>query len=466
MRIVFATFSKESMSGGAGRVAFEIAQAFARQGHDVVLVLPGNKTQVKKIEPNLRHLEIKSLNSEGGISVPYLTVNNLQFLFNFLEKFSPQIIHAHDFGPICLVAQFWAINHQIPFVYTAHVMPTKRAYFTIGQYSKALSRLMDTELMKRYFTTFFKDCDAMIALNKEAEKDILKSGFRQKIFMIPNGRDLKIYQRCRLSKLSEKPKQLTFVGYLAKSKNQKYLLRVMNFLPDDFALNLVGTFINPRYLQELKDEVQKKGLKNINFIGEVSHNQIPDLLEKTHLFVSASTMEVQSLAVIEALASGTPVVGLANETNEELVDDSVGFCLEKKTSPKFFAEKVQKIFSLSQREYEALCRQARKKVVHLDWPIIVEQTKRAYLELIEEKKNKDKGIELKKIKEILELLPTSKFKSFLKKQVQIQSPKMANLKKKNALLFALTIFATFFLGIFYWLSNKIKRISLLMKLHQ
>ncbi len=45
---------------------------------------------------------------------------------------------------------------------------------------------------------------------------------------------------------------------------------------------------------------------------------------KTHAFVSASKMEVQSLAIIEALASGSPVIGLGNETVDELVDETNG----------------------------------------------------------------------------------------------------------------------------------------------
>jgi len=455
MKVVFTTFFRESKGGGCGRVPYEIAQAFAQQGHEVVLVRPGEKTQIKKVALHLKHLEIKSL-SEGEVSIPYLTVKNLQFLFNFLEKFHPQVIHGQDFGPITLAAQFWAINHQIPFIYTSHVLPTKSTDFGIGEISKVFSRLMDTSLMKRYFLTFFKNCDAVIALNQEVKKDILKYGFKEKIFIIPNGRDLKIYYQCRLTRLNEKQKQLTFIGYLSKRKNQKYLLKVMEFLSDNFVLNLVGPPINPRYLQELKNYVQKKHLKNINFLGEIPYEKIPELLEKTHVLVSASKMEVQSLVIIEALASGTPVVGLSNETVDELVDSSAGFRLEKKTSLKVFAEKVKKICSLSQKDYESLGRQAQKKVAHLDWSEIVKQTKQAYQELMTEKKNKeDLKKKSKNIKEILNLLPPSKFKSFLQKQVE--RPQVKNIKKKNVWAFIMTIVATFFLGISYWFLNKVKK---------
>ncbi|MBU2563705.1 MAG: glycosyltransferase, partial [Actinobacteria bacterium] len=157
MKVVFITFFRESKGGGVGRVSYEIAQAFAQQDHKTVLIRPGEKTQLKKVAPHLEYLQIRSI-GEGDVAIPYLTVSNLKFLFNFLEKFSPQIVHGHDFGPLTLATQFWAINHEIPFIYTTHVLLTKPADFAINEFSKILKRLMDTTLMKKYFFSFFKNC--------------------------------------------------------------------------------------------------------------------------------------------------------------------------------------------------------------------------------------------------------------------------------------------------------------------
>jgi len=457
MRVVFTTFFSESKGGGIGRVSYEIAQAFAQQGHKTILICPGKKTQLKKVAPHLEYLQIRSI-IEGDIAIPYLTMPNLKFLFNFLEEFSPQIVHGHDFGPLTLTAQFWVINHKIPFIYTTHVLPTKPADFAIGEFSKSLKRLMDTTLMKKYFFLFFKNCDALIALNKYIQKDIIEYGFRGKVFTIPNGRYLSSYQRCCPAKLSEKQKQLTFIGYLSTRKNQKYLCRVMEYLPENFVLNLIGVPINPKYLQELKTYVQKKSLKNVNFLGEVPYEKIPGLLEKTHVFVSASKMEVQSLVIIEALASGTPVVGLSNETVSEFIDDSVGFLLGKEAHPRTFAKKVKKICSLSQKEYEFLCNNAQKRVAHLDWPDIVKQTEMVYQKLIKEKKINKGERKVSNIKVILKMLHIPKNKSFLQKIVQKSGDKIN--KKKNILMFIMTIIGTFFLGICYWFLNKTKRIPI------
>ena len=459
MRVVFSTFFRESKGGGCGRISYEIAQAFAHQGHETVLIRPGEKTQIEKVAPHFRYLEIKSL-GEGEVSIPYLSVNNLQFLFNFLEKFRPQIIHGQDFGPTSLVTQFWAINHHLPFLYTGHVLPTKFSEFGIGEFSESFGRFLDTSLMKKYLYNFFKNCDAWVALNKDAQKDILKYGFQEKIFIIPNGRDLQAYYRCRPAQLSERQKQLTFIGYLSQRKNQKYLLRVMECLPENFFLNLIGTPINSKYFEELKKYIEKKHLKNVNCMGEIPYQQIPQILEKTHILVSASKIEVQSLVIIEALASGTPVIGLANETVDELIDKSTGYRLEKNTTPKIYSEHIQEICSLSQKEYEVLCQKAREKVSHLDWPEIVKKTEIVYQKLIENKKKDDQIIQenkLKTLKETLNLLTSSKIKIFLKKQ--LQKPKLNFQRKKNIFALIFTVIGTSLIGSLYWLLKKTKRIN-------
>jgi hypothetical protein len=126
-------------------------------------------------------------------------------------------------------------------------------------------------------------------------------------------------------------------------------------------------------------------LKNIEFVGQIEHEQIPKFLEEAHVFASASTMEVQSLVVIEALASGTPVVGLSNETIDELVDDQVGARVAKDQKPAEFAKQIEKICSLTPHEYEVMCNSARERVAHLDWSRVVDLTLNSYQELVKTK---------------------------------------------------------------------------------
>jgi len=58
MRVVFTTFFRENKGGGCGRVSHEIAHAFAQQRHETVLICPGPRTEIKKVAPHLRYLQV------------------------------------------------------------------------------------------------------------------------------------------------------------------------------------------------------------------------------------------------------------------------------------------------------------------------------------------------------------------------------------------------------------------------
>jgi len=97
--------------------------------------------------------------------------------------------------------------------------------------------------------------------------------------------------------------------------------------------------------------------------------------------VSASLLEVQSLSILEALASGTPVISLDNETTSEFIDESVGYNFETSTPPEEFAAKTQDFARLSTADYEKKCENAREKVEDMDWSNIAIQTLEMYKEV-------------------------------------------------------------------------------------
>jgi len=455
MKIVFTTFFRESMGGGAGRVAFEIAQAFAKN-HEVLLICPGLKSSFKKVSTNLKELRISSL-CEEDVAIPSLNIQNLKLIFNSLSKFTPDVIHAHDFGPLSLIAQFWAVNQQIPFVYTSHILPKKTSRF-LGEASGFLGKIFDSNLFQKYFLDFFKGCDGLIALNQVVKKDFARFGFKENVFVIPNGRDLKAYQKQKATQINQKIKKLTFIGHICERKNQEYLLRVMKFLPKDYELNLVGKGLTPKNFQDLKQKIEKMKLVNVYLLGAVPHWQIPQILGQTHVFVSASKMEVHSLVVVEALASGTPVIGLANETIDELVDKQVGFRFAKKTHPQVFAQKIKEICSLTPKDYQKLCLNAKKRVAHLDWSKVTQQTVEVYRQLIilkKEQSQSQKEKHLKRLREILEFLPELKIKTFLAEQIE----KPLSKAKKGNHLFILALLFTFIGGFLFRLTGGLRRLK-------
>ena len=86
--------------------------------------------------------------------------------------------------------------------------------------------------------------------------------------------------------------------------------------------------------------------------------------------------------MIEALASGTPVVGLSNETIDELISDDVGAWLSRNQKPSEFAKQIMRICSLPEDRYGEICQNARDRVAHLDWSNVVQTTTLAYREIL------------------------------------------------------------------------------------
>jgi 1,2-diacylglycerol 3-alpha-glucosyltransferase len=64
----------------------------------------------------------------------------------------------------------------------------------------------------------------------------------------------------------------------------------------------------------------------IHFLGMIAREKLPDVLHDATVFLSASTTEVHPITVIEAIASGLPLVAVQDEALEGmLVNDENGY---------------------------------------------------------------------------------------------------------------------------------------------
>jgi 1,2-diacylglycerol 3-alpha-glucosyltransferase len=418
MKVAFISLFRRGHGGGEGRVAHELASHFSKR-HDVVMMCPAHETGLfEETDGELKVFGVRSA-GDGEFSMPALSARTVRAMFDFLDAFSPDIVHAHEPALMGLIGQIWAKMNLVPFVHTSHVLPAKALDFGAADAldMKVLQGSFSESISRRILSDFYKNCDAIIALNEPAREAFRQFGYDGKLFVIPNGRDLARYTGGTSASVDAAEKILSFIGYISERKNQVYLIDAQLHLPEQYVLYLIGKALNPEYGKQLKRYCEAHGLDSVKFIGQVAHEEIPSYLEKTHVFVSASKMEVQSLVVIEALASGTPVVGLSNETTDELVDDEVGCRLPKDASPQQFAASVERICTLPQREYDRLCENARRRVDHLDWSTIVDQTVAAYQELMEEKPSitRHEGAVLA---DLVSFLPSGEVKEILKERIE------------------------------------------------
>jgi len=380
MKIAFLASFRETSVGGESRVAVELAETLAEHGHDVVYICPGDITGFIPQPDGLNRFTLASI-GDGEVVASNVSGKHLRQLYQFLDEFKPDVIHTHTYLLIGAVVQKWALRHNVPFLYTAHELPTKLGEFSQGY--PLVKWAKRTFVFMAVVRAFYRHCSVVVALNQSAVNDLRELGYTGKLVHIDNGRDLKRLNACPLPSRDAPIRRLIFTGHIIPRKNQEYLVEMMRYLPTHYHLKLVGYIGHRGYHEELCQKVADYGLKNVEFTGRIEPRVIPDMLADTHVFVSASVLEVQSLAVIEALAAGKPVVGLANQTVSEFVDDSCGATLPQTATPQAFAEAVMRVADAP--DYEMLCQNARQKVKKHDWETVIHETITAYQTCLAEK---------------------------------------------------------------------------------
>src|SRR5208337_4031231 len=358
MKILVVSSHEQEFGGGEGRFAFEFAIEMSKR-HEVLLMYPGKMPDVLPSGARLTVHPIRSLD----FTLPALKGKELGALVHTLDGFRPDVIHSHTPWFLGAIAQAWACVHGVPFFFTAHELPSKMLEWGLVRYLRGImqSRLLHA-LTRTYLVSFCRHCTGVVALNGAAADDIRGIGYRGRLFVIPNGRTLALYDGTGPADIRGREKVLTFVGDFGPRKNQKYLVDMMNHLPDEYRLLLIGHDVDHRYRREIDATIGPRLRRRVSFTGRLDHSRIPAQLAVTHLWVSASLREVQSLAVLEALASGTPVLGLSNETIDELVDSRVGMRLERSATPEQFARAVRTVCETDAESYREMCRNARERV--------------------------------------------------------------------------------------------------------
>lgn len=122
-------------------------------------------------------------------------------------------------------------------------------------------------------------------------------------------------------------KILLFVGFGAPRKGLEYLLDSFELLHSDVVLLLVGHW-NQRFLRRFKEKATRKGLMDrIVIAGYVPDSQKRLYYASADIFVFPSLLEGFGIPLVEAMASGLPVVTTYGGAAAEIVG-SAGICVQ------------------------------------------------------------------------------------------------------------------------------------------
>lgn len=117
---------------------------------------------------------------------------------------------------------------------------------------------------------------------------------------------------------------------------------------------------------ELKHLAQALGLRNVRFIGAVDPASMSDLYDRHSIFLNSSFVDNQPLSVLEAMASGMPVISTPVGDIPNMVEDGESGTLVPVADPAAMAKAATLL--LDQHERAVLMAQRAKESLMLyDW---------------------------------------------------------------------------------------------------
>jgi len=312
---------------GAERLVLELAKRLPEHGYQTKTVAIGGGGA---LQDEFKRAGVDFLVWEK--SSPF-NIAALPKLYREFRKMRPLIVHTNLFG-----ADLWGRSAawlaRVPLIVTTE----HNAYLDHG----AIKRWV-----KRRLAVVTDGCVAVSDMVRNHMTDVERMP-EKKITVIKNAVDVKSFGR-RSGEGSHDPVRLINVGRLTRQKDQATLLKALAGITRPWNLRLVGTGELQAELQSLAEEL---GIADrVEFLGH--RHDIGRLLAESDLFVSTSRWEGLALTVIEAAATGVPMVLPDILASHEIAEDG-----EARFAEPGDIEAFREAIEISIRDYPMLLEHA------------------------------------------------------------------------------------------------------------
>jgi L-malate glycosyltransferase len=242
---------------------------------------------------------------------------------------------------------------------------------------------LDYKILGPVFKAIWKKAFILITPSIALKRRALDFMPNVNIEVIPNGVDL---ERFRPAQISNRPSQLRLVtvGRLSVTKRIDLLIDTVEILVKDgyqVLLTVIGSGSEQNRLEQLIS--QKKVGHCVKMKGFVEPKDMPDIYRSSDLYISGSMQEGMSNAMLEAMASGLPIITTACEGLDELIEDN-GIILEQADAKRMAAE-IKK-FADNRGMIEKTSLAARKKAESFRWSCVADRYIEYYQKMLRKKK--------------------------------------------------------------------------------
>ncbi len=348
MKIVIATAVYYPMINGVAVFAHNLAVGMAQRGHEVLVICPSQTGKATtKVEDGVKVCYLKSADVRvypdqihkvpakrkiKGVSVPRVFYKHGLRVAVFpgrevkriLTEFRPDVVHVQVADPIGVATVARARKMGVPVITTEHNQPE---VITDPLKMPKLLKKPANALLTAYFRNRQKKSDFVTMPTRQAINNLLaKCEIRVPVAAVSNGVDLLHF--CPGEK-AERP-TVVYVGRVDPEKKVELVIRafreVLTKVPEAELL-IAGDGVDRARLEELTRELRLT--KNVKFLGKVLAAELYRIYQKGWVFATASEIETQGIVLIEAAASGLPLVAVNQGAVAEICRDGQnGFLID------------------------------------------------------------------------------------------------------------------------------------------
>ncbi len=226
----------------------------------------------------------------------------------------------------------------------------------------------------------YEAADAIMVPSHFAARTFVENGItQQKVIVNPYGVDLRPYAALPVERERSAHTRILFVGSVGLRKGTPALVEAFGRLGESYELHLVGP-VDPRLLPLLKPLLNDRVFVH----GPLRGGDLIDRFSRADIFCLPSLEEGLALALLQAMASGLPVVATPETGAEDVVMDGCEGLLVPARDPDRLAAALLRLADRDQRL--AMGTAARNRVAaSFGWPEYGTRALAAYRALLSKK---------------------------------------------------------------------------------
>lgn len=364
MKVLLVSPFDFSYPGGVNEHILHLDRQFTALGHQTRILAPRSDDEEERDDEHVYRLGVSVPVPANG-STARITLSPLISgkIKEFLQREHFDVVHLHE--PLAPTLPLIVLRHSKSVnVGTFHAARTSNLGYLSG---------------KPILSYFAGKLDARIAVSPAAA-EFINQYFPGHYEVIPNGIDIDRFgphvEPVRRY-LDGRP-NILFVGrYNESRKGLKYLLRALALVRQEFP-NVRLLVVGPGTPQRFDHELDQGQLDNVVFVGPVDKQGLASYYATADIFCAPSTgRESFGIVLLEAMASGKPVIATNIRGYNAVVRHRVDGLLVKRKSPEALA--LALVHLLADRELRARFGEAgRRRAEEFSWPVIARRVLETY----------------------------------------------------------------------------------------